>query len=61
MNVLKQETIKSEIMWYIEVVMCNYSYHSREKKNDLFLSIYPDSEIAFQFRSWKTKCAYMVL
>ena len=48
-------------MWYIEVVMCNYSYHSREKKNDLFLSIFPDSEIAFQFRSWKTKCAYMVL
>ena len=38
-NVLKQDTLKSGIMWCTEVVMCNYSYHSCKKKNDLFASV----------------------
>ena len=60
MNVLKQDTLKLEIMWCTEVVMCNFSYRSCEKKNDLFASMFPDSKIPFQFRLRKTKYAYMM-
>ena len=48
-------------MWCTEVVMCNYSYHSCGKKNDLFASIFPDSKVASQFRLGKTKYTYMIL
>ena len=61
MNVLKQDTLKLGIMWCTEVVMCNYSYHSCEKKNDLFASMFPDGKIASQFGLGETKCAYVIL
>lgn len=61
MNVLKQDILKSEVMWCIEVAMCSYSYHSCEKKNGMLVSTFPDSQIAFQFLFGKTKCAYMIL
>ena len=57
MNVSKQDTLKSEIMWCTDDVMCNYSYRSCEKKNDLFASMFPDSKIASQFRA---KCIYRI-
>ena len=60
-NVFKQDTLKLEIMWCTEVVMCNYSYRSCEKKNDLFASMFPNSKIASQFCPGKTKCAYTIL
>ena len=49
MNVLKQDTLKSEIMWCTEVVICNHYYRSCKKKNDLFVSMFPDIKIASQF------------
>ena len=61
MNVSKQDTLKSEIMWCTEDVMCNYSYRSCEKKNDLFASMFSNSNITSQFRLEKTKCAYVIL
>ena len=56
-NVLKRDTLKLDIMWWTEVVICNYSYRSCEKKNDLFASMFPDSKIASQFRA---KCTYRI-
>ena len=53
MNILKQDNLKLEILWFTEVVMCNYSYYSCEKKIDLFASMFPDSKIASQFRLGK--------
>ena len=38
-NVLKQDTLKSEIMWCTKVVMCNYSYRSCEKKKKIYLHL----------------------
>ena len=58
MNVLKRDTLKSEIMWCTEIVMWNYSCCSYKKKNDLFAS---DSKIASQFSIGKAKCSYMIL
>ena len=46
---------------HTEVVMCNYSYHSYKKKNDLFAYMFLDSKIAFQFHHGKTKCACTIL
>ena len=56
-NVLKRDTLKLDIMWWTEVLICNYSYRSCEKKNDLFASMFPDSKIASQFRA---KCIYRI-
>ena len=39
-NVLKQGTLKLEIMWCTEVAMCNFSYRSCEKKKKRFIWIY---------------------
>ena len=52
--------LKSEIMWYTEVVICNYSYLSCKRKNVLFASMFPDSKIVSQIRLGKTKCAYTI-
>ena len=60
-NILKQDALKLEIMWCTEVVICNYSYRSCEKKNDLFASMFPDSKIASQFRIEESKCVYTIL
>lgn len=59
-NVLKQDTLKAEILWSVEVVASNYSYRSCEDKSVLFSSIFPDGKIASQFQLGKTKCAYMI-
>ena len=59
-NVLKRDMLKSEIMWYTEVVICNYSYLSCKRKNVLFASMFPDSKIVPQIRLGKTKCAYTI-
>ena len=60
-HILKQDTLKSEIMWSIDVIMSNYSYRSCERKNHLFNSMFHDSKIASQFHVGKTKCAYVIL
>ena len=62
-NVLKQGTLKLEIMWCTEVAMCNFSYRSckKKKKNDLFGSMFPDSKVASQLGLGKAKCAYPLL
>ena len=57
-HILKQDTLKSEIMWSTDVIMSNYSYRSCEKKNNLFNSMFHDGKIASQFHVGKTKCAY---
>ena len=33
---IKQNTIKAEIMWALEVIMSNYSYRSCPSKSELF-------------------------
>ena len=45
----KELATKAEIMWAIDVIMSKYSYSSSANKNDLFCTMFPDSDVAKNF------------
>lgn len=47
-------------MWVIKVVMSHYSFNSSEGASNVFGAMFPDSEIAKQFKCSATKCTYIV-
>ena len=55
---IKQETIKAEIMWRLQVFMSNHSFRSCEETSSLFTALFPDSEIARDFSLGRTKVSY---
>ena len=57
---IKQNTIKAEIMWALEVIMSNYSYRSCASKSELFSVMFNDSDIAKDFSLGKTKLSYNI-
>ena len=57
---IKQNAIKAEIMWALEVIMSNYSYRSCASKSELFSVMFNDSDIAKDFSLGKTKLSYNI-
>ena len=55
---IKQETIKAEIMWTLKVLMSNHSFRSCEEKSSLFTAMFPDSEITRHFSLGRNKVSY---
>lgn len=57
---MRQETIKAELIWALEVIMSNYLYRSFASKSGFFLKMFNDSEIAKEFSFGKTKVSYNI-
>lgn len=55
----KNDVLTSEILWTLHTVSKHHSYKSNEDVADLFHYMFPDSEIAKQFRCGEKKSAYM--
>ena len=51
--------INAKIMWNLDVVMSKYSFHLNLIKNELFATIFSDSEETKAFSCGKTKCSYL--
>ena len=43
---IKTEILKSEIFWFLEVLMSDYSFMSCANKSNLFAVMFEDSQIA---------------
>ena len=56
----KSDVLRSEIVWVLKVVKSNHSFRSCDSLNELFESMFADSQIAQQFRLSKDKCSYMI-
>ena len=50
----------AEIRWSMKVIMSHFSLRSCLDINNLFQSMFPDSQIAQQFSLSKTKCGYYI-
>ena len=60
--VLTQEesVVKAEILQALQYVECNYSFASAEKDSERFKAMFPDSEIASNYRQGETKFRYNI-
>ena len=45
-SVIRDETLKAEILWALKAIMSRYSYKSCEGTSKLFQAMFPDSRIA---------------
>ena len=57
---IKTETLKSEIIWSLEVLMSDYSFRSCANKSNLFAVMFEDSQIAQSFSLGSTKLSYNI-
>ena len=55
--VTKNDVLKAEVLWVLKVVTSHFSYKSCEGMNELFLKMFPDSNVAKQFACGESKCA----
>ena len=53
-------TLPADILWEFKVVKNNFSLRSCLGLNDLFKSMFPDSEIAKRFKLSKIKCVHLI-
>lgn len=53
-------TLNAEILWTLKVVMSHFSLRSCLGLNELFSTMFPDSNIAKSFQLSKTKCGYLI-
>ena len=58
--IINENTLIAEIQWTFKVVMLHLSLRSCTDFNKLFVSMFPDSEVASKFTLGKTKCDYFV-
>ena len=57
---LEESVVKAEILQALQYVECNYSFASAEKESKRFKTIFPDSEIAKNYRQGETKVRYII-
>ena len=53
--------LDAEIRWALKIVMMHASYRSCLKLNELFMVMFPDSDIAQNVKMSKTKVSYMIV
>ena len=53
--------LDGEIRWALKIVMMHASYMSCLNLNELFMVMFPDSDIAQNFKMSKTKVSYMIV
>ena len=59
-TISRENVVRAEILWALEVLSCNYSLNSCSKKGKLFSEMFPDSDIAKNFQMASTKTSYVV-
>lgn len=57
---IEEKIIKAEIVWALNCVKNNFSFASNIGNANIFLTMFPDSEIAKQYNMSETKCKYIV-
>ena len=55
----KTDVLKAEVIWTLKVVNSHYSFKSCEGNSALFAAMFPDSQIAQQFKCGESKTAYL--
>ena len=50
----------ADIMLVLDVVLSYYSFYRLFQKNELFKSLFKDSNIAYSFKCTSTKCSCMI-
>jgi hypothetical protein len=58
--VIPVSTLRAEVLWTLKVAESHYSLRSCLGLNNLFKSMFTDSEIAKCFQLSKTKCGYLI-
>ena len=58
--IISESTLNAEILWTLKVIQSHFSFRSREGINKLLAVMFPDSEISFNLKLGKTKCAYLM-
>ena len=56
---VKSATISAEIHWVLNLVTSKYSMNSSSNSGDLFLVMFPDSDIAKRLQCGRTKAGYI--
>ena len=54
-----EAVLKSEIVWVLQCVMCNYSFNCNSSNNNIFKLMFPDSAIANKFQCGESKTSYI--
>ena len=57
---IKDNVLHAEICWALKTVASKYSQRSCDGTGDLFAVMFPDSEIARNFKLARTKCGYFI-
>ena len=57
----KAAALDAEIRWCLKVIQSHFSYNSNKSMKDLFLSMFPDSQIVQDYAMSKDKAAYWIL
>ena len=60
MYVTGESVVKVEFLWAIKSVMSHFSFRASSDIRGLFQNIFPDSAIAKNFASGKTKINYLI-
>ena len=58
--IISESTLNAEILWTSKVIQLHFSFRSCEGINKLFEVMIPDSEISYNLKPGKTKCAYLM-
>ena len=58
-DVIKEDTLRAEILWTLNMISKHHSYNSNTDISELFQTMFHDSEIATQFAGVEKKSAYM--
>ncbi|KAG4072228.1 hypothetical protein HA402_005950 [Bradysia odoriphaga] len=56
----EDKILSAEIYWALKCVHSGFSFASNQGNNELFRKMFPDSNIASNFKMSKTKCNYLV-
>lgn len=56
---MSNERLKAEILWTLKIVESHYSFRSAEKSAELFRLMFPDSQVAAEFKCGQTKASYL--
>ena len=60
MYVTGESVVKAEILWAIKSVMSHFSFRVSSDIRGLFQNMFPDTAIAKNFASGKTKINYLI-
>ena len=58
-SITKENVVRAEIIWALEILNCSYSLNSCAKKVKLFSVMFQDSNVAQNFQMTSTKASYV--